>query len=241
MRRQPLLIVLLLLSYGVSGQVIFRKNDKNHLKAFDEGLNWVYGQRMDARKLNYGLYLGLNYQAFKVAYNIYVRAEEIQSEASLSPAFGVAVDYNFSPRVSLRFLPSLTSARRTLSYPYLTEEEGRKVFTQSDYLSLALLAKINFDRFDNIRPYFTGGLSAGYDLSAKTLADVPRFPLSGGLYNFEFGGGVEVYFRYFRIALDLRGLVGLRNYFDQNAPASVQNSNIKGLFNRGLLIGLVIN
>jgi Outer membrane protein beta-barrel domain len=215
MRKPILIISLLLLALGISGQVERPRN----LTAFD------------LKRIHFGFTVGVN--SMDVGFTRNYAAEDFVY-ADLShplPGFQVSIvsDLRLNENWNLRFLPGISFGSREIwFYEYNDGVVGEPIELPNvdnpvplgpAFLDFPLHFKYRSIRVNNYRPYLVGGLNFRFDMSAKKPGyydtesnEYIKFN-RGDLY-LEFGFGVDNYLRYFKFAPELKLAVGLLNIAD---------------------------
>ena len=198
MRKPILIISLLLLVLGASGQVARPRN----LTAFD------------LKRIHFGFTVGVN--TMDVGFTRDYSAENFVY-ADLShplPGFQVSIvsDLRLSDNWKMRFLPGISFGSREIWF-FEYSDDGvvgevvelpnvdNPVPLGPAFLDFPLHFKYRSNRVNNYRPYLVGGLNFRFDMSAKKPGyfdaesnEYLKFQ-RGDLY-LEFGFGVDNYFSY---------------------------------------------
>lgn len=127
---------------------------------------------------------------------------------------GIVCDVRLHEYVRLRFLPNLSFASRQLQYSFA----GTDTFVvsqriESTFINTPLDIKIQSKRLKNFGAYILGGANYSIDLAsnkrAKANDDIVR--LKPHDFYYEAGGGTDFYLPYFKLALELKVVVGVKN------------------------------
>jgi len=213
MRRYPLLIVIILISFPLLSQEERPKN----LPAFD------------MKRLHFGFTVGFNAMDLAIERN-FAAPDFLYADLSrIQPGFQVTIvsDLRLSDNWNLRFLPGISFGSRDLyyyNYPGgdeapTVDDPVYQVALGPSFLEFPLHFKYRSVRVNNYRPYVVGGANFRYDMSAKRRGkydvDTDEYVkfLPGDLY-LEFGFGVDTYLKYFKFAPELKLAVGLLNIID---------------------------
>ena len=215
MRKSFLIISLLLLTLGVSGQVERPRN----LTAFD------------LKRIHFGFTVGVNTMDVGFTRNYAVEDFLYADLSHPLPGFQVSIvsDLRLNKSWNLRFLPGISFGSREIwFYEYNNGVPGEPVEIPNvdnpvplgpAFLDFPLHLKYRSHRVNNYRPYLVGGLNFRYDMSAKRPGiydseseEYMKFK-RGDLY-LEFGFGVDNYLRYFKFAPEIKLAIGLMNIID---------------------------
>ncbi|MBS1646503.1 MAG: outer membrane beta-barrel protein [Bacteroidetes bacterium] len=143
----------------------------------------------------------------------------IRSQAQPGFNLGIIVDVRLHQYLRLRFLPGVCFASRNLLYDFT----GTRTFTairktESAFVLLPLLLKLQSKRIKNYGVYAIGGASYSIDLSSgkndKANSDVVRLKRTDVLI--DVGGGMDFYFPYFKFAIEFKLSTGINNMIIQD-------------------------
>jgi hypothetical protein len=127
---------------------------------------------------------------------------------------GIVCDVRLHEYVRLRFLPNLSFGSRQLRYSFA----GTDTFVvsqriESTFINTPLDIKIQSKRLKNFGAYVLGGANYSIDLAsnkrAKANDDIVR--LKQHDFYYEAGGGADFYLPYFKLALEMKVVVGVKN------------------------------
>ena len=139
------------------------------------------------------------------------------------PGFNInaIMDYRISSVFNARILPGICFGSRSLEF-YDEEEPGSVVLysmpIQSNYIELPIQIKYSAKRHSNFRPYMIGGINLRSNLTYKedeqkgSYFDFPRFEPF-----YEFGIGLDTYFYYFKLSIELKISKGVSNVMSKRA------------------------
>jgi len=152
-------------------------------------------------------------------------------------SLGVVTSVNINPNFKIRFvLPSLSFQERVIEYTYFNASnqkiEDSKVLN-STYLEFPVLLKFRTDRIHNFAVYSLAGFRYGIDMNSNidvnndgaSLQD-QVIKLSKTDFGAEVGGGVDLFLKYFKLGIELKLGVGMKNmlYLNQNNAASINET-----------------
>ncbi len=203
----------------------------------------------DKKSWNFGYYLGMNKNSFKVDYkeSNYPDAK-VEVKESLGFIIGVMVEKRLHKNFSLRFEPGLMSNVKKITFDNEFLPSQEELHTERDvpatYMHLPLLLKYSTDRYRNIKPYVVGGLAFDYNFSA--YENNPDDNFSGEFrtkksnYMYELGIGIDLYLPYFKFSPSLRGIFGMNNELisDNIDSASPWTAPIDKISTRGVFLKL---
>lgn len=192
-----------------------------------------YLTTFDDKSLHFGFSLGINTLDFRVINynpigenpnfqqdptdNLVTEESYIRSDiAQLVPGFTVAIitSYRLSNDLNLRFLPGMSFGERQFTYNIpvkdINQYETQPYYSvKSTFLDFPLLLKYKARRINNDRPYVLFGPAYRQDISRSGQEDLVKLK-SGGFYA-EMGAGWDHYFPFFRLSLEVKFSIGLKN------------------------------
>ena len=189
----------------------------------DKILNRQYA---DMKKVHYGFSVGANFQDLKITNNGFI-SEDGQSwfadVPNHSPGFCVNVlaDIRLSNHFNLRFSPGMYFGNKVVKYfnAFAPEEALEPTIrkqsqnVKATYIVVPVDIKCSAKRYHNIRPYFTGGAMAVYDLSKER-------PEQMRLKDFDVmltvGMGCDFYLPFFKLCPEVKFCFGLKNLLETN-------------------------
>jgi len=147
---------------------------------------------------------------------------------------GIVCDVRLHEYLRLRFLPNIAFGSRQLIYSFTgtdTFEVKKKV--ESTFINFPLDLKLQSKRIGNFGAYIVGGGNYSIDLASqkKQKADDQVVRLKSNDIYYEAGGGVDFYLPYFKLSLEGKVMVGVRNILIQDQklftkPIDKLNSHI---------------
>jgi len=194
----------------------------------EKGLNLpkFYGQY-----IHFGFSLGFNQTDFrihtvpnsKLPYDVHdtilypndtLNLKSVQSKAEPGFNLGIICDARLHQYVRIRFLPNISFASRSLLYNFTgTDTFTVKKKSESTFVNLPLNIKLQSKRLRNFGAYVVGGGSYSIDLASgkKDAASNEVVRLKSTDWYYEGGAGVDFYLPYFKLAVELKLIKGIRN------------------------------
>lgn len=174
---------------------------------------------IDERRFHYGFFFGLNDQGVEFENNGFIDpatgAQWLVENDKTNMGFTVGVlgDWRINRYVSLRLQPSLIFGSKHLTFYNVNDKERQSQDMKSTYISLPANIKLAAPRFNNYRPYFIGGVSAHYDLTAKKHTYLRTKPLT---FCLELGMGCDFYLPFFKMIPELKFCFGLGDILEKD-------------------------
>ena len=191
----------------------------------DKILNRPYA---DAKTFHYGFSVGMNFQNLNIANNGLVTEDGESWFADIpdnSPGFCVNVlaDMRLSDQLNLRVSPGMYFGNKVVKWRNANfnpevQDPTRSMQSQNikaTYVVVPVDVKYSALRYQNMRPYFTGGVMALYDVGKERpehlrLKDVDVM-LTLGL-------GCDFYLPFFKLCPELKFCFGLRDILQRDRP-----------------------
>ena len=160
----------------------------------------------------------------------------IYSKSDPGFALGIISDFRLHEYIRLRFTPNLSFASRSLDYTLENaKHDSVKIYkksVESTFLIFPVELKLQSKRLDNFGAYVIGGGGYTMDLVSKKkgqavggganqLDDAVQLKRDDFFYS--GGAGVDFYLQYFKLALELKVLMGTKNLI-QPLPNIFTNS-----------------
>lgn len=209
----------------------------------DKILNRQYA---DFKRIHYGFSVGANFQDLKITNNGYVSPDGQSWFADIpnhSPGFCVNVlaDLRLGTHFNLRVSPGMYFGNKVIRYinanapEPVIGDDGEPIMgdpaqreqrqnVKSTYIVLPVDLKISSRRYHNIRPYFTTGITALYDVG-KDRPDQLRVQDFDALLT--VGMGCDFYLPFFKLCPEVKFCFGLRNILKKNRPDLEDNPEMK--------------
>ncbi len=181
----------------------------------------------DDRFLHYGFTLGLNSTRFRAVESSTFFNDPTFSSIRSSPTGGFDLGFVMNMRLSryfdFRVLPGVAFYTRAVQYAYQTGFVSNQT-AESVFIETPLLLKYKSQRRRNHRLYMVGGLKpcieAGAKKNQKKKSDLRTQNLDLCI---EYGFGIDLYFKFFKFAPEIRFSHGLSNLLINDPNAYSQN------------------
>ncbi|MBR3100185.1 MAG: PorT family protein [Muribaculaceae bacterium] len=191
----------------------------------DKILNRPYA---DMKRIHFGFSVGMNFQDLGISNNGFISDDGEQWMADIpnhSPGFCVNVlaDWRISKHFNLRVSPGMyfgnkvVQFRNTYGNPedlepsHLRQSQNIK----STYVVLPFDVKFSALRHHNLRPYFTAGAMALFDVS-KDHSE--QLKLKNNDVMLTVGLGCDFYLPFFKLCPEVKFCFGLKNMLQKNRP-----------------------
>ncbi len=206
----------------------------------------IHASRVDNMVLHYGYSIGFGVFDYRVI-NLQYGGEGgfLAEPVKFSPALrlGVIGEWNMSEHLSLRSIPGLYFGKRTITY---TRQEPKNntgggvidfspypastdVEVASVYADIPLLFKYRGKRINNYNFYLVAGASYHMDLRPHNDLDIGKNRLirtNKSDFALDVGGGMDFYFRYFKVGMELRVSIGLMDVLNHDLVEDMENYHI---------------
>jgi len=154
------------------------------------------------------------------------RVKTVYSRGAPGFAIGLIADARLAQYVRLRFTPNISFGTRRIEYTLATaDRDSFKIFqktVESVFLIFPLEVKVQSKRMGNFGAYVVGGGGYTLDLSARKKAGSSytggganqlddNVKLKRDDFFYSAGAGTDFYLQYFKLALELKLLIGTRN------------------------------
>jgi hypothetical protein len=172
-----------------------------------------------SRKYHFGFMIGTNFANFKYRYSPEwyqqdtIKVMEVKRLPGITIA-GVA-DVHLGEHFNLRFVPSLVLSQRNVLFSNDTNKAITVKEVESAYFEFPVLLKFKSERHRNMRYYVIGGFKYGHDFSSeegskRNPAD-PKIFIKKSNFSYEYGTGLDMYFKYFKFSPEIKLSRGLNN------------------------------
>ena len=217
-------ILLLLTVLYCSAGAVAATNDN------DMVLNRLYADR---KPLHFGFSVGMNFQDLAVTNNGYITDDGEQWWADVpshSPGFCVNVlaDLRLSTYLNLRLTPGMYFGNKVVQFRNSLGDPSNPDVThlrqsqniKCTYVVVPLDLTVSSLRYHNMRPYFTGGAMAvfnvGKDRSEQLKLKTTDVMLSIGM-------GCDFYLPFFKLCPEVKFCFGLKNILQRDRPDLDEN------------------
>ena len=183
----------------------------------------------DQKIIHFGFNIGMNMQDMPLTNTGFKQTDgEVwyASQPSYSVGFnvGLIADYYLSQYFNLRFSPIIFFGDRSFKF---YEENSDEIFSKSmkaNHLLFPLHLKINGTRTNNYRPYLLIGAYCSTPIGNKKNE---IFRYNSLDYGIDFGVGISLYTKYFKLSPELRFSFGLKNIINTDRSDLLDNDLLK--------------
>ena len=174
-------------------------------------------------KLHFGFTLGINRTNFLIEpAPHFERFDSLKTVTSApKPGFnlGIVSELRLQKYITLRFVPNLSFAERTLDYYFEGKDTIVKAKSiESTFLNFPLDLKLRSKRVNNFGAYILAGGGYSLDLASKRNILNNSLNLNEQIvklkrddFSYEVGAGAEFYLQYFKFAIEGKLTMGTRN------------------------------
>lgn len=196
MRKQFLVLIILLLAIGAKAQFNYHE--------------------MGKKNIYFGIALGANVGDFKIIHSKKVPANDTirYFRPKVGPGFnlGIIANYQFHRYFDLRFIPTLSFSDKVIEYEDLNSNIQKKTIS-SIYLDFPLQIRFKSDPIKDFRIYVIAGVRYDYDLASNVKSrkaeDIIRLNKHDAAA--EYGIGFMIYFPYFILSPEFKMSHGFVN------------------------------
>jgi hypothetical protein len=172
-------------------------------------------QQYDSKPIHFGFGLGVSRMNFNVKSNSLISDSiNVSSAKNYGFNFGVTTNFRLNNFFDIRFTPAISFIRQSLNFNVINNINIIEVpfNIQSTNLVLPLFLKIKYKRFRNVRPYFILGGNYRFNFNAnKSNISSSLIKLNDSDFSFEFGLGMDHFFKYYKFSPELKFSLGLQN------------------------------
>lgn len=184
----------------------------------DKILNRPYA---DMKRLHYGFSVGFHNQNLWLTHNGYTTANGeswFADVADLQPGFCVNMlgDLRLAEHFNLRVSPGMYFGSKTVTFRDAANGTIEKQNIKNSSVVVPVDLKMSASRYHNLRPYFTAGMMAAFDVSKKK--DGELIQLSNTDYFVTVGFGLDVYVPFFKFIPEVKFCFGLKNLLQKDRP-----------------------
>ncbi len=200
--------------------------------AQDEGDPILNYQKIDHKPFHFGYTLAINtmdfaiYPSRQALGNGIARPDTFPEINRLSPGIdiGIVTNFRLGKYLDFRFLPGISLGQRNLAYysnlgssDTSQAELNTEMNLGSTFINLPFIMRYEARRYHNLRPYIIGGVNFRWDMARNK-----DFNTGEGIYvklrpfdvYLEGGMGMDFYLPYFKLSVELKLSVGMRNVLD---------------------------
>lgn len=184
--------------------------------------NDFVGNRLyaDQKRWHLGFSIGMHFQDLKFTHNGYTTPEGEKWYAEVpaySPGFCVNVlgDLRLHKYFNLRLSPGMYFGNKTVHMLEPLTGQTLKQDVKSAYVVLPLDLKISGDRYQNARPYVTGGVMATFDVGKKRSEYLQFNTMDTYL---TVGLGCDFYLPFFKLNPEIKFCFGLSDVLKHERP-----------------------
>lgn len=173
-------------------------------------------------RLHFGFTLGINRTNFLIHYvphfERFDTLKTIQSAPKFGFNLGIVSELMLHKYVTLRFVPNLSFAERSIEYYFEGYDTIVKTKTiESTFLNFPLDLKLRSKRVKNFGAYILAGGGYSLDLASKRKVENSTDPneqivkLKRDDFSYEVGVGTEFYLQYFKFGIEGKLSIGTTN------------------------------
>lgn len=205
-------------------------------------------ERYYNERLHFGFTLGVNRSDFLITapahFERFDSLKTVTSQYKRGFNLGIISDLRLHKYITLRFLPNLSFAERSLNYYFEGQKDSvvRPKDIESTFLNFPLDLKLRSKRVGNFGAYVLAGGSYNLDLASKrkivngTNIRDQIVKLQRDDISYEMGAGSEFYFEYFKFAIEAKLSIGIRNILVKDN--TIFSNSIDRLNSKVLLISI---
>jgi hypothetical protein len=171
--------------------------------------------------LHFGFTLGVNRTNFIIHpaphFETFDTLKWVRSKPKTGFNLGIVSELRLHEYITLRFVPNLSFAERSLEYYFAgIDTIVRKKTIESTFLNFPLDLKIRSKRVKNFGAYVLAGGGYSLDLASKrkvqnTSGTDAIVKLKRDDFSYEVGAGAEFYLEYFKFAIEGKLSIGTTN------------------------------
>ena len=190
---------------------------------------------IDQRTYHYGFFFGTHLQDLEFQNNGFTDEEGNQWFADVpnyDPGFSVGIlgELRLHDNIALRAIPTMHFGQRHFKFKNLTnpDEEVRQQTLKTTYVALPLDIKFASQRYNNIRPYISAGITPVLNITGKKQ-DILQVNNSDVFLNLSVG--CDRYLPFFKLIPELRFCYGLSNCIDKKHVDELTDVTMKKFTN----------
>ena len=210
----------------------------------------TYGQRelpqnnpnYDMQSYHFGFILGYSQQKLNIRYSEFMNSSSsnyLQILSDYEPGFnvGIIMDLKIKDNYNLRVTPSFNFTDQKIYYNNGNYSVSQPQNSGLSNFELPIYLKYRSDRINNGRLYVLLGPKLSIDMSSfEKLSENENLEFKAQNYSIDVGFGVDIYFKYFKFAPEIKYSYGMTNILENQY--NEYDNYIKSLSTRTVLISL---
>ena len=208
-----------------------------------------YGQRelpqnnpnYDMQTYHFGFILGYSQQKLNIRYSEFINNynDYLQILSDYEPGFNVGIIMNFKIKnnFNIRVTPSFNFTDQKIYYNRVNFSVSQPQNSGLSNFELPIYLKYRSDRVNNGRLYVLLGPKLSIDMSSfEKLSDNENLEFKSQNYSLDIGFGVDIYFKYFKFAPEIKYSYGITNILEKQH--NEYDNYLNSLSSRSILISL---
>ena len=185
----------------------------------------------DKKPLHFGFLTGLNNYDFKILPSEASNNDILRYNSKNQYGFNLGIISNFKINniIDFRITPSLVFTERIIEYKLQEETNIIVKNIESTFIDVPFIIKYKSERYNNGRAFLITGFKYSYDLaSQKNIDDGGEDIIKINNHDilYEFGGGIDFYFEYFKFSIQIKSSIGIINVLNN------EDSNYSNILNK---------
>jgi len=188
----------------------------------------IYGQRelpqnnpnYDMQSYHFGFILGYSQQKLNIRYSEFMNSsgdyQQILSDYEPGFNVGIIMDLKIKDNYNIRVTPSFNFTDQKIYYNSINYSVSQPQNSGLSNFELPIYLKYRSDRINNGRLYVLFGPKLSIDMSSfEKLSDNENLEFKASNYSLDIGFGVDIYFKYFKFAPEIKYSYGITNIIDK--------------------------
>ncbi len=209
----------------------------------------IYGQRelpqnnpnYDMQSYHFGFILGYSQQKLNIRYSEFMNSsgdyQQILSDYEPGFNVGIIMDLKIKDNYNIRVTPSFNFTDQKIYYNSVNYSVSQPQNSGLSNFELPIYLKYRSDRINNGRLYVLLGPKLSIDMSSfEKLSDNENLEFKASNYSLDIGFGVDIYFKYFKFAPEIKYSYGIINMLDKQY--NEYDKYLNSLSTRSILISL---
>ena len=209
----------------------------------------IYGQRelpqnnpnYDMQSYHFGFILGYSQQKLNIRYSEFMNSsgdyQQILSDYEPGFNVGIIMDLKIKDNYNIRVTPSFNFTDQKIYYNSVNYSVSQPQNSGLSNFELPIYLKYRSDRINNGRLYVLFGPKLSIDMSSfEKLSDNENLEFKASNYSLDIGFGVDIYFKYFKFAPEIKYSYGIINMLDKQY--NEYDKYLNSLSTRSILISL---